>query len=162
MFLLVAQRSSSAYVLEEPRYDSYPQQTKVRVPQKKAKGKSTLFILMNVVFAFLLAGTILFRYANITELSRKNIALQKEYQDIQAENRMLQISINSKQDSKTVEEIAMSRLSMVKPEKYQIVYVETPKKEYAEVVGKEEQSNLIKNFMASIGRHFSEAVAYLN
>ena len=157
---MVANRTSSAYALEDMQFNSYPQKTTVAKPRKKAKKATGLFFLINVLVAFLVAGTIVVRYASITELSRKNIALQNEYQDIQAKNRILQISINSKQDSKTVEEIATTRLSMVKPEKYQVVYVQTPKKEGAKVMSNEK--NGIESFVASIGKGFSDAVAYSN
>ena len=164
---MYANKSSNAYALELVAQELEAAQKKQlaikqqRLRKKKAKAKKLVFCMVNLALVFTITLTILFRYVQITELSRENTQAQKEYETLVAKNQNLQMEINSLQDSKTIEEIATSKLNMMRPEKYQIVYIQTPKEDRVELVAQENSEKKSGGFLGAIGTAISNVLAYL-
>jgi cell division protein FtsL len=148
---------SSAYKLEQPYYNyNVPQHEQEKdyaerrkklkvVPKTKTMNPQVIMLLL-VLFISLFF--VVFRYVEINEANITLNTYKSEYNNLISENDQIQISIDRSIDLKHVEEIAKNKLGMQSPEKYQIIYVNINKNDYAEIpylrAERAEKGNVIK------------------
>lgn len=128
------QNTSSAY--EYPSF--YPErmapaQTKVKSvePARERATKADARVRIGAikacaiaVIAFILCFLVIYRYSVILESNQKIKALEKQYEGILSENQLLQGKIDRYLEMGEVEKIAREQLGMMKPETYQIFYID--------------------------------------
>ncbi len=129
---------SVAEKIENQVYDPYEENAvlkskKIARNNNKIKAKITFSILI----IFSLCSLTMFKYAQISQLSYDNNKLNKQYTDIQNDNKLLSIEIQSAKSLKNIREVAENNLHMHKPNKSQIVYVEVPKEDVTVTANKE-------------------------
>ena len=71
-------------------------------------------------------------YVSINEANNEISALRAEYNDIVAGNQALQVKIDKAIDLNQLQEIAGEKFGMVRPERYQMFYVDLEMGDYAE------------------------------
>ena len=76
------------------------------------------------VLAFILCFSVIYRYSVILECNQEIKALEKQYEGILSENQILQGKIDRYLEMGEVEKIAREQLGMMKPETYQIFYID--------------------------------------
>ena len=76
------------------------------------------------VLAFILCFSVIYRYSLILESNQEIKALEKQYEGILSENQILQGKIDRYLEMGEVEKIARQQLGMMKPETYQIFYID--------------------------------------
>ena len=140
MVLSATQRGNTAYRLEEYDYQPYErkkrsEEVKKAKVQQKPKKQDKLKTMLSIMAAFAVAFIMLLRYVAITEASSNVDRLKKELANLQSANQHMQVQIDGSVDLKKVEEVAINKLGMRRPEKYQTVYVNLKQTDYAEVVG---------------------------
>jgi len=123
-----ARRQPETAVKHDPKAESKPRRAeskKIQPIQKVAKKhrKAALKLVVSALFILSIAFVILFRYSMITEANARNDKLQSEYNQIADENKRINVEIDSNVNLSKVEDIAINRLGMKKPEKYQTVYI---------------------------------------
>lgn len=101
------------------------------------------------VFSFILAAalafTLLGRYAIITEKTAQIEALKMEYETVNSMVVSGEYEFEQSIDLKKVEETAIEKLGMQRPEKHQMVYINMNNEDYCEVKGGTSQG-----FLASL------------
>lgn len=156
-------RSSSAYQYGAPAERRYPNRQEdrpreVRRPehklQKKAQAvkerpaktlaqKLKTFAVVTTVFA--LSVLVVFRYVQIWESGAYAEKLKEDYNTTVAANEDIQAQISSSIDLKQLEEIAHDRLGMIRPERYQIFYVDMQNNDHSETVQESSPSEQSEN-----------------
>jgi len=119
--------------------DAYPETLPKKPPQAKP-GQSKAEIKQKALYhiRFLLTAvavctcciTMMIFNSTIVE-SRRNInSLNSDLRDIKLQNSTLKADISEQLDLKYIEKLAVEKLNMAKPNKYQIVYIDVPKSNY--------------------------------
>jgi cell division protein FtsB len=90
-----------------------------------------------IVLSFLLAFMICYRYTIISNQVAQQDKLEQELRELEARNLQISMEIERSIDLKSIEEYATNVLGMVKPQRYQIIYI-TPN-------GRDEMQNVAKN-----------------
>lgn len=112
------------------------------IPQKSNIPKAKLVFAM--LFVVSVCFVILYRFCVITELNSQMGALNKQYNELRDENRMLNVDIETSIDLARVKNIAETRLNMHTPERYQMVLVSVPKSNYSVVLDHEYIDNTVE------------------
>lgn len=162
----VTQRGNTAYRLEEYDYQPYERKNRseeVKKPkvQEKPKKQNKLKTMLGVMLGFAVAFVMLLRYVAITEASSNVERLKKDYANLQAANQHMQVDIDRSVDLKKVEEIAINKLGMRRPEKYQTVYVNLKQPDYSEVVDGQKDSTKTQGTFALIMNSITNVLEYL-
>ncbi len=110
-----------------------PAAKKKRIAKRRAALKNFAAIICVTLAAFML----LFRYAMITEKSSMVASMKEECQTLSDMVTQKQVENEKNIDLATVEQIARTRLGMIRPEKHQTVYVNMENCDYAQVAGDE-------------------------
>lgn len=139
-----AQKSSSAYKIQELAYDIPEHEEKRRISRKrKAKnemgGREKFKTICTVLVCFGVAFYIILRYAAITEANSKVESMKKQLTKLESANQQTQVELDRSIDLKKVEEVAENKLGMQRPEKFQTVYVNLQSNDYAEVAKQPEK-----------------------
>lgn len=90
----------------------------------KSVKASRLLNFFKVAACFTVAFVIISRYVAINEANSRIAELKKEYNSIIATNQDLQAKIDKTVDLKKLQTVASEKLGMVRPERYQIFYVD--------------------------------------
>ena len=114
---------------------------KIRAYNKALKLERILAVSVRTAAVFIIAGILVYRYVLINELNMTANKLKSEYNNIVAENQAIQSEIDSAIDLKKLQEIATTRLGMVRPDSDQIFCVETEISNYGEKVDKKKSKN---------------------
>lgn len=99
---------------------------KASKPQKKHSG------FLTVAFCFVMAFAVVSGYVSINEANNEISALRAEYNDIVAGNQALQVKIDKVIDLNELQEVAGEKFGMVRPERYQMFYVDLEMGDYVE------------------------------
>lgn len=122
-------------------YDVYKENQVLRNRKiRKSLRKIKIKLMMSVLFVFFCSMFMMYRYAQITDLNYRINESQKTLGKITNENLKLKVRIDRSLDLSMVRDIAISRLGMHKPERYQMVAVSVPKDDYVKYNEKAEQS----------------------
>ncbi len=107
---------------------SRPVQTPKVQPSKEKTANYTkqglIRVCSMVMLLVVLCCTVIYRYAIILENNQEIKALEKEYEAIISENQVMQGKIDRYLEMGEVEKIAREELGMMKPESYQIFYID--------------------------------------
>lgn len=119
---------------EKIEYNVYEENEVLKAKkQQKSNNKSKVKIVFTVLIAFACCLTLIFRYAQITEMNYKLLKINKQYNEIRNENSRLKVEIEKKLDLQTIKANAETRLGMQKPDRHQVVRVSIPKTDFTQV-----------------------------
>ena len=156
-------RGTEAYKYEQNKrqdHDELLRQQKLSQYYKnKARSKKVArAVIINIAFMFIMCFCILLRFSQITNLSKNNAVLSKQYEALVAENKKLQVDIQAFEDPKYIEDIAVNQYNMVKPSQDQIIYLDIGNDDYVStpLIGtpKSAHSNVIIAFFYNVLSYF--------
>ncbi len=141
--------TSSAYKLDwdfETKRQTENEQlhTRERKTEKKNISRTRGFKLaglIRVAFCFAVAFLIVNGYVKINEAYNGIAKLEKEYNDIIATNQDLQVKIDKAVDLEQLQNVANEKFGMVRPERYQMFYVDMQQGDFAKTYAREEKSD---------------------
>lgn len=103
--------------------------------QRKAGTKGNFLQRMFVgVVCFTVAFFIVQGYVQINETENHITSLKKELRMVEAENQAIKAKIDKSVDLKTLQGIASEQFGMVRPENYQVFYIDLDAEDYVEDV----------------------------
>lgn len=125
----------------EPGYKNTPKKKKLKVIKNDTKKKETIsksekanrrgqVLLVLVIFTLLVA--ISYRDSLITEEFKAIQSLKSDLNNIEKENKQLEISLEGSLNLNKIEKIASEQLGMQKQTVEQTIYTELPKQDYVE------------------------------
>ncbi len=165
------QQFKSRSVREVKRKRSSAAQVSAATPKAKTNAakkkslhsrKSSVRVISSVMVMLAVAFLILYRYSVIVEQNEQISDLKSQYEELADANKRLQVTIDSSLNLANIEEIAINRLGMRKPEKYQTVYINVTGDDYAEVTSSPQASNSRANqFYATIIQTLGNVLEYL-
>lgn len=135
---------SVAEKIREDIYDPYEQNAVLKskkTARSNAKLKSKIIIYIFIIFG--MCATIMFRYAQISQLNYENNKLSKQYVIMMNDNARISFEILKSRDLNAIQEVAENKLYMHKPDKSQIVYVKVPKEDMIILANKEQPKYLV-------------------
>ena len=100
------------------------EKTKVEKSNTKAKAKPAFGKIVAFVLAFAAAFVIVNGYVSINEANNEIATLRNEYNDVLATNQSIQVKIDKTIDLNQLQNVAGEKLGMVRPERYQMFYVD--------------------------------------
>ncbi len=103
---------------------------------RTASKKHTSFRLANflrVAICFVVAFVIVNGYVKINEARGRVTQLEKQYNDIVAANQDLQVKIDKAIDLEQLQAVACEKYGMVRPERYQMFYVDMEQSDTGEI-----------------------------
>lgn len=89
--------------------------------------KSKLKIIRNIALIFVVGVTMVARYSQIYTMQRQLNTINKEISNINKENENLKIELVKYNNLKLIEEIATTKLKMIRPTKADVMYVDMSK-----------------------------------
>ena len=108
--------------------------------KKALKIERIIGVTFRVAVIFFALSFLVYRYVLITELNMTANNLKAEYTALVAENQGIQNEIDSAVDLKKLQEIAATRLGMVRPSSDQIIYIENNLGDHGERVDKKKEA----------------------
>ena len=122
---------------------------KSEAPKKNVKGNVVLGVSI-----FIVALTIVLRYAMINNMNMENIKLKKELESINNINAQLQLAAERQINLSNIEEYAKNNLGFQKPQNYQIEYINVDKEDLIDNKVVTENKKGIKEILLSIVEFF--------
>ena len=98
----------------------------------KPKAKNSFVSFALVVMVFAMAFAVVSGYVAINEANNEISSLADEYNDIVASNQALQVKIDKAIDLSQLQTIAGEKFGMIRPERYQMFYVDLERNDYSE------------------------------
>ena len=115
---------------------SAEKQTKtVRI--NEAQAMSAIKRMLMIAAAFMVAFLMVRGYVAINETENQIKALSEDLRMVQAENQSIKAKIDKSVDLKNLQAIANEKFGMIRPENYQVFYVNMDSEDHAENVKKE-------------------------
>ncbi|MBR5155461.1 MAG: septum formation initiator family protein [Clostridia bacterium] len=103
-----------------------------RVAKPVAKAKNGLANLVLVAMFFVMAFAVVSGYVAINEANNEISSLKSEYNEIVASNQAIQVKIDKAIDLNKLQSVAGERFGMVRPERYQMFYVDLQMGDFSE------------------------------
>jgi cell division protein FtsL len=103
----------------------------------EAQAMSAVKKMLMIAAAFVVAFFMVRGYVAINETENQIKALSEDLRMVQAENQSIKAKIDKSVDLKNLQAIANEKFGMVRPEKYQVFYVNMNSEDHAENVKKE-------------------------
>ncbi len=103
---------------------------KMVAAKPKAKNSFASFVLVAMFFA--MAFAVVSGYVAINEANNEISSLADEYNDIVASNQALQVKIDKAVDLNQLQTVAGEKFGMIRPERYQMFYVDLERCDYSE------------------------------
>ena len=138
--------SSSAHKLDY-NYNQIKAEEKRQLHQKKNELKvaktekrnpaKSLSNFLKVVICFAVAFAIVNGYVKINEANGEVSKLDADLRSIEAKNESLKMKIDKAFDSEQLQKMAVEEYGMVRPEQYQMFYVDMEQEDYAETPGED-------------------------
>ncbi|MEW9093651.1 MAG: cell division protein FtsL [Clostridiaceae bacterium] len=100
---------------------------KALIEEKNKRLKNKFKVIRNISLVFIVGVTIVGRYGQIYSMQRELNGLNKKISDINKDNENLRIELVKYNNLSLIEEIATTKLKMVKPTKADIIYVDMTK-----------------------------------
>lgn len=153
---------TSAYNLND--YENYARTSeenrKERIIQKKKENISMCrFLIITLSVAFCIASAFVYTNVMMMRASSKTEKLKDELALITEQNKQAEMEINQKLDMKVIEEKAVEKLGMQRPDNSQIVYINVKQDTYTELA--DEKKNDVKPF-ASLKDALNGILEYFN
>ncbi len=102
------------------------------VASQRPKTRSGFANIVMVAAFFMMAFAVVSGYVAINEAKNEISSLQSEYNDIVASNQAIQVKIDKAIDLNKLQAVAGERFGMVRPERYQMFYVDLQMNDFAE------------------------------
>ncbi len=118
------------------------------MPKRKAKSSFANFVLVAAFFA--MAYAVVGGFVAINEANNEISSLANEYNDIVASNQAIQVKIDKAVDLGQLQTVAGEKFGMVRPERYQMFYVDLEMSDYSENASNEAE-NRKKDEIAGMG-----------
>ncbi len=99
---------------------------------RKPKAKNSLAGFVLVAMFFAMAFAVVSGYVAINEINNEISSLADEYNNIVASNQALQVKIDKAVDLNQLQTIAGEKFGMIRPERYQMFYIELEMNDYSE------------------------------
>lgn len=113
------------------RYDVYKENPVLKNRIRKIKyTKVKMRIILLMLFVFACGMTLMYRYAQITDLNYRIDESKRNYNSLKNENITLKVKIDNSLDMSNVRQFAETKFGMHKPQKEQMVTVSVPKSDY--------------------------------
>lgn len=106
----------------KPKPPAVPARKGAAVGNRSARSMARVALTAFVIFA--LCCTVIYRYAVILENNQKIIELEKNLNAAAADNQAMRASIDRRLEMGEIEKYAREELGMMKPENYQIFYID--------------------------------------
>ncbi|WP_315114425.1 septum formation initiator family protein [uncultured Clostridium sp.] len=100
---------------------------KALIEERNKRTKSKLKVIRNISLVFIVGVTIVGRYGQIYNMQRQLNTLNTKISDINKDNENLRIELVKYSNLSLIEEIATTKLKMIKPTKADIMYVDMTK-----------------------------------
>lgn len=126
-------RNNAAYDYDFDRFEAAAepraktaQPPELRVVKAREHRDNAFLASLAVLFGctLILFAAVIYNNMVLTELTTKMEGIQTEYEQLKDDYKRMQVELEGKLSTRTVEEIASSRLGMAKAESYQIKYVD--------------------------------------
>ena len=124
---------------EKELHDAEQKQRKAMAAKKLRERR--IKALIAVVALFVMSFVVVNRYVEINEAQNKVNELQSQYNSIMAENQALQAKIDKAVDLKKLQTVASEKFGMVRPERYQMFYIDMQQCDMCENVAQEKTGN---------------------
>lgn len=134
---------------EKREAEAKRQQQKKAVTAKQLRERR-IKALIAVAALFVMSFIVVNRYVEINEAQNKVNQLQHEYNDIVAANQDLQAKIDKAVDLKKLQTIANEKFGMVRPERFQMFYIDMQQEDKAENLA-QDKGNSERNKIAVQG-----------
>lgn len=146
---LYGYNTSSAHKLESYSYSSpgkkpsgektlEKRQKKQEAAKKKNRALKNIAATLKLLAVFGVAFAIINGYVAINEANSGVAKLKKEYETALAENQDLQAKIDKAIDPKQLQSIAGEKFGMVRPERYQMFYIDMNQEDVSENIANSE------------------------
>ena len=122
---------------------------KKTIVSPKTKPKRGLSGLLAVVLLFAMAFLVVSGYVEINEANNEISKLKAEYNNIVASNQAIQVKIDKAIDLTKLQEVAGERFGMVRPERYQMFYIDLAMDNFSENTVKNEKTKTQEQFAVS-------------
>ena len=143
-------------IARQLQYDVYEENTVLKAKKRyKNNRKIKLKLVLSIVMVLFAGLTVMYRFAAITQLSYTINQSESYYNELRNENSILKVQIETKTDLTDIKEVAENRLSMQKPDKSQIIYINVPRNDYTVVMKSQDGTgrdggNIIKGFINKV------------
>lgn len=114
---------------------------KTSVKEKSVSKGRFMQRLAVVLICFTVSFFVVQGYVQINEAENQITALKKELRMIEAENQAIKAKIDKSVDLKNLQSIASEKFGMVRPENYQIFYMDLDADDYIEDISEKEKKN---------------------
>ena len=98
---------------------------------------------------FAMAFLVVSGYVEINEANNEISKLKAEYNNIVASNQAIQVKIDKAIDLTKLQEVAGERFGMVRPERYQMFYIDLAMDNFSENTAKNEKTETQEQFAVS-------------
>lgn len=142
-------------------YDVYEENRVLKEKKQYKNNRKAKFNLVVSILAVLLVGlAVVYRFALITDMSYKIIQSEKDYYDLKNENSMIRLKVEQDTDLANIKLLAETKLSMQKPDKSQIVYINVEKKDHTVVINAKDEeaqtdANIFTAFISKVAGLFN-------
>lgn len=142
--------TSSAYKLDQNYLDRKKKNEENRAAEEREKERKKALalkqqherrikMLIAIAAVFVMSFIVVNRYVEINEAQNAINKLQGEYNSIVASNQDLQAKIDKAVDLKKLQVIASEKFGMVRPERYQMFYIDMQQVDKAENVAQDKE-----------------------
>lgn len=127
---------------------------------KETKGSK--FTMYAYITCFVLLLAMIFSYVQLNEISDQSVRLERQLQELQEQNQLLNIKINQRLGHDQIKQQAMERFGMVTLSKDQVTYVNTQNTDTVEIVSGTQLLQGRSQLAAGLARGIRWIVEYIN
>lgn len=124
--------------------------------KRQARLKPMLAMSVCALLMFAVCGGLMFQKARLMKLTYQLAQMQDELAALQKEESFLQMELISARSLRQVEETAVTRLGMVKPERVEYLVWTPPNDERVEVAAQSGRRTTDTGWLTSVSRWFSD------
>ena len=126
---------------EKKEFNMKKREERIRAAKRQQLALQRAANTIRVLVVFAVAFVIINRYVAINEANSRINELKKTYNEQLATNQNLQAKIDKSIDLKKLQTVASEKFGMVRPEQYQIFYVDMGMDDYSENVAENAAEN---------------------
>ena len=129
----------SDYNVKRPQVLNAPSKRTVKKVKKESAFSLTIKRMFVVAFSFIVAFSVVRGYVMMNEANNNISKLKEDLRMVQSENQAIRAQIDKNIDLKNLQAIAGEKFKMVRPDSYQIYYVDLKFDDYSENVKEKEE-----------------------
>lgn len=119
-----------------------------RLKQNRVKGKAKMLKFILILFVF--GSIIIYRYSKIYNMENNLVAIKNNIKVVQGENDNLKIDIMKTNSIEKVQDIAINKLHMVKPDSKAVKYIDLSNKHIADNKNVKNKGGFLYNLKSMI------------